>query len=138
MSAKYNGGLLSAPIGVAASAPYVESNSKNSYVHGLSKGKAQFGIKIGMPGDKEFHRLYEGEQYVPLSKTLSRQRLEGREKFLTPNGFKYTSKPKKTACPGDYYGTVSQKPAEHLPDGTYRPRDFKPQKNRNSTSCYLH
>lgn len=125
---KYNGGLLSAPVNVAASAPYVEANSKNTYVHGLSKGQAQFGVSVGMPSDKEYHRLFEGEQYVPLSKTLSLQRLEGRALFLTPNGFKYSSRDKKTSSSGDYYGTISKKPFEHLPDGTYRARDYKPEK----------
>ena len=116
----YQGGLFSPPVSIAVGDPYVDpSKSKALTAHGSSKGQRQFGIGKGIPGT--FNRLYEGEKFVDTAKILSQQRLKGRQEFLTPNGFRHTSNPKKSSSQGDYCGTFSR-PFPHLSDGTALPR----------------
>lgn len=117
----YQGGLFSPPASIGVGDPYVDpSKSKALTAHGSSKGVRQFGISQGIPGT--FNRLYEGEKHIDIAKTLSQERLKGRQQFLTPNGFRHASKPKQSACAGDYNGTFQGKPLPHLSDGTALPR----------------
>lgn len=110
----YQGGLFSPPITTAVGDPYRDP-SKFSAPHGTTKGVRQFSVASGIPGT--FNRLYEGEVHIEPSKMLARDRLKGKEKFLLPTGFRYSSPLKKSASLGDYYGTFT-KPLPHMPDGT--------------------
>mmetsp|Transcript_18337 Transcript_18337/g.19104 ORF Transcript_18337/g.19104 Transcript_18337/m.19104 type:complete len:312 (+) Transcript_18337:48-983(+) len=111
---QYQGGLFSAPITNNIGDPYKDS-SKIISPHGTTKGIRQFTISKGIPG--KFNRLYEGETHIEPFKILAKERLKGKEKFLLPTGFKYSSPLKKSGSLGDYHGTFS-KPIAHIPDGT--------------------
>lgn len=120
----YSGGLFSAPLTTAVMDPYVDPHKIAGRAHGNTKGMAQFGIsKRGIPG--KFNRLYEGETFVSESKQATNQRMEGRKKFLTPNGFGYSSPIKKSSSKGDFYGTFQKKAPTYLSDGTYGTRQTK-------------
>lgn len=121
MSKPYQGGLFSAPITNATEDPYVDKSKIAGRPHGSSKGQAQFGISVkGIPG--KFNRLYEGETYVGAAKLSAQDRMKGREKFLTPNGFRHSSPIKKSSSKGDFFGTFQAKPPTYISDGTYGQR----------------
>jgi hypothetical protein len=131
MNKTYQGGLFSPPISNAIGDPYRDRSKYGT--HGTSKGVRQFGVSVkGIPGS--LNRLYEGEEHIDASKISARDRLKGKEKFLLPTGFRYSSPLKKSGSLGDYYGTFT-KPIAHLPDGTGGTRgprqavkDFAPKK----------
>jgi hypothetical protein len=79
----------------------------------------QFGVGMGIPG--QLNRLYEGEKHIDSCKVLSAQRMQGKQAFLTPNGFKHSSPLKKSSSAGDYNGSFA-KALPHMPDGTHGPR----------------
>ena len=121
MSKPFSGGLFSAPITNATMDPYIDKNKVSGRPHGQSKGMPQFGISVkGIPG--KFNRLYEGETFVGAAKQSAQERMKGREKFLTPSGFRHSSPIKKSSSKGDFFGTFRQKPPSYIPDGTYGER----------------
>lgn len=120
MSRPYQGGLFSAPTTNATVDPYIDKATIAGRPHGSSKGLAQFGVNKGIPG--KFNRLYEGEVYVGAAKQASIDRLKGREKFLTPSGFRHSSPIKKSSSKGDFFGTFRQKAPLYESDGTYGQR----------------
>ena len=92
-----------------------------------------FKVRHGGPKDV-FKRLYEGERHIDMSRVSTAARMEGRAKFLTPNGFRYSSGP-KFAFPGGYEGSFSK--PKHMPESNPEsnakpkrrgPDDFKPRK----------
>ena len=99
------------------------------YKHGTSKGRRQFltappkkgqtanAIGYGPLAYKPMY-LPGKEPFVENHKLQARNRVAGKGKFLTPNGFTYASPMKKSASPGDMCGTFNKTPVEHLPDGT--------------------
>jgi len=54
-------------------------------------------------------RLYEGEKHKELFKIMAEQSAEEGKKNLTTNGFRYSSKPKKSSGLGDYFGSIGPK-----------------------------
>lgn len=121
MSKPYQGGLFSPPITSATMDPYVDKAKVAGRPHGSSKGLAQFGVSLkGIPG--KFNRLYEGEVYSSASKESTKDRLKGRDKFLTPNGFRHSSPLKKSSSKGDFNGTFRRKAPDYISDGTYGQR----------------
>jgi len=104
---------------------WVPPNSRSS--HGEMKGakpfltappkKGQTASTLG-PGPRDFKRLFEEEPYVEPSKLFVKDRKKSRQKFITSNGFRYSSPMKKSSSSGDYYATFSG-PMDHLDDGTY-------------------
>lgn len=120
----FQGGLFSAPITNAVGDPYVDKYKTGGRPHGSSKGIPQFGISMkGIPG--KFNRLYEGEQYMSASKLSAMDRMDGRKKFLTPNGFRYSSPLKKSSSKGDFNGTFRRKAPPYESDGTYGQRGVR-------------
>jgi hypothetical protein len=73
-----------------------------------------FKVKGGGPKD-DFKRLYDGEKHQDMSRVATAARMEGRAKFLTPNGFRYSSGP-KFAYQGGYEGTFAK--PKHMNEGT--------------------
>jgi len=61
---------------------------------------------------KKFLSLSEGDKYVDPGTYDKRHRLESEKKKLTPDGFRYTSAPKKPTGAGSYAGCFTSKP-EH-------------------------
>jgi len=124
MSKSYQGGLFSAPITTATMDPYLDKTKVAGRPHGSSKGMAQFGISVkGIPG--KYNRLFEGETFVGAAKQSSQDRMKGREKFLTPNGFRHSSPLKKSSSKGDFFGTFRQKAPLYISDGTYGQRGIR-------------
>ena len=126
---QYSGGLFSPPVFNATADPYNSKRESPLHAHGMTPGAKQFGIGLGIPS--KFVRLFEGEKFKSAAKIESEQRLEGKAKFLTPNGFKQSSGFKLDACPGDFSGTFSKKAPPYMPQSneTRGPRskysDFK-------------
>lgn len=115
MNKTYQGGLFSPPLSNAIGDPY-QDRSKYAIPHGSTRGVRQFAVSVkGIPGS--LNRLFEGEEHMDASKISARDRLKGKEKFLLPTGFRYSSPLKKSASLGDYHGTFS-KSIPHIPDGT--------------------
>ncbi|CAE7645574.1 unnamed protein product [Symbiodinium microadriaticum] len=86
-------------------------------------------FKVPHGGPKEvFKRLYEGEKYSEISRVATAARMEGRAKFLTPNGFRYSSGP-KFAYQGGYEGTFAKpKYMPHSkPDSNAKPKRLGPE-----------
>ncbi|XP_073992066.1 cilia-and flagella-associated protein 96-like isoform X2 [Rhodnius prolixus] len=99
-----------------------------SYLHGISYGR--FGLKLsdrekgrqmlakfpkikaGLQDcyfEKDLKRIFIGEAYKPLYKTLAKESLERNKKFLSPRGFLNPGFPKLHSTPGDHYGTFAGK-----------------------------
>jgi hypothetical protein len=112
----YQGGLFSAPLSNGIGDPYLDRGKASSAGIHNSKGVRQFGISRGIPG--QFNRLFEGENHIETAKIFAKDRLKGKEKFLTPSGFKHSSPLKKSSSLGDYCGTFT-KPFPHIPEGDY-------------------
>jgi hypothetical protein len=77
----------------------------------------------------------QGERNVPLNKLRAKEKLQSREKFVTPVGFRPSSPAKKLTGPGAVEGTFTT--VEHLPDGTFPARDEKPRKPESGPKNFL-
>lgn len=92
---------------------YKDSGSKGRRKIVEEDGPPPFRVPHGGPKEV-FKRLYDGEKQKDMFRVATAQRMEGRAKFLTPNGFRYSSGP-KFAYQGGYEGSFSK--AKHIPDG---------------------
>lgn len=72
--------------------------------------------KRGQQGlfQKQFLSLSQGDKYIDPGLYDRRYRLEQDKKKITPEGFRYSSGPKKPAGSGTYFGTFSERdPPKH-------------------------
>lgn len=114
MPKQYQGGLFSPPVFNATADPFNDSRGSALNLHGMTKGEKQMCGAVGIKS--KFNRLYEGEEYQSMSKLESRTRMKGKEKFLTPNGFKQSSGLKTASCASDWSTTFQRKPPVYIPE----------------------
>ena len=76
-----------------------------------------------------FKRLYEGEKHKEEYKIMMEAATEEAKRNLTTNGFRYSSKPKKSSGVGDYYGTIAghKQPFPHMQDYEVLKHGEKPE-----------
>jgi len=77
-------------------------------------------------GKLDFKRLSEKEPYEDPHIRDRRTKAEGRAKFLTPNGFRFSNPPKKGTnqlCGGSAH-------PEHMDEGTYGKRGVRQKKSK--------
>lgn len=117
-------GSIGKPVFNAIRTPYVEMRA-NSGRFGEAKGKRQFqtspakkGQTVNPVGSGEFQyrSLYANTKFRETSKMHVKSRLKARSKFMTPNGFRYSSPMKKSATPGDTFGSFSTPNGEADPN----------------------
>lgn len=114
MPKQYQGGLFSPPIFNATADAFNDSRDSPLGQHGMTRGEKQMCGAIGIKS--KFNRLFEGEEYKSMSKIESQIRMKGKEKFLTPTGFRQSSGTKVASCASDWSTTFQRKAPVYIPE----------------------
>eukprot|EP00755_Sulcionema_specki_P004874 Sspe_Gene.31247::Locus_15426_Transcript_1_1_Confidence_1.000_Length_1118::g.31247::m.31247 len=97
---------------------------------GFTTGPSKKGQGPDVTFDRRFKSLHEGDKYVDPGTHEKKYRLEQDKKKLTPDGFRYTSPPKRNAGSGNYYGCFNDKGYKHETEYDVQKKGELPEKGK--------